>query len=175
MNLNIKIIKEIIYKLTEGKIELVKDEEYSEIKEDIFFKNVTLITIKEQISKDIDIPTVRSNLEKILSNIELIKENKQKIYSILLIFSELATNMIKHANGGIFSMYVMSNSVIMEFNDEGPGINLEKIPYVTLTYYSSKEDSLGYGFSICSALADKIYINTSEKGTNILTTLHINK
>lgn len=173
MNSNIKLIKEIIYKLTEGKIELVRYDEYIEIKHNLINKNPSLVVIKENISKDFDVPYVRANLEKIISNIEHLKNNPQKIYNILLVFTELATNMIKHANGGIFSINVFPNIIIMEFNDDGKGINLDKIPYVTLTTYSSKEDSLGYGFSICSALANKIYINTSEKGTNILVIFNI--
>ncbi|MCX7870785.1 MAG: ATP-binding protein [bacterium] len=173
MNSNIKLIKEIIYKLTEGKIELVRYDEYIEIKHNLINKNPSLVVIKENISKDFDVPYVRANLEKIISNIEHLKNNPQKIYNILLVFTELATNMIKHANGGIFSINVFPNIIVMEFNDDGKGINLDKIPYVTLTTYSSKEDSLGYGFSICSALANKIYINTSEKGTNILVIFNI--
>ena len=173
MNSNIKLIKEIIYKLTEGKIELVRYDEYIEIKHNLINKNPSLVVIKENISKYFDVPYVRANLEKIISNIEHLKNNPQKIYNILLVFTELATNMIKHANGGIFSINVFPNIIVMEFNDDGKGINLDKIPYVTLTTYSSKEDSLGYGFSICSALANKIYINTSEKGTNILVIFNI--
>ncbi|MGB9638583.1 MAG: ATP-binding protein [bacterium] len=173
MNVNMKLIKELIYKLTEGKIELVKYDEYIEIKHTIINQNQLLIFIKENIVKDFDIPYIRSNLEKVLNNIELLKNNTQKIYNILLIFTELATNMIKHANGGIFIINIFNKIILMEFNDDGKGINLEKIPYVTLTNYSSKEDSLGYGFSICSALANKIYINTSEKGTNILVIFNI--
>lgn len=173
MNSNIKLIKEIIYKLTEGKIELVRYDEYIEIKHNLINKNPSLVVIKENVSKDFDVPYVRANLEKIISNIEHLKNNPQKIYNILLVFTELATNMIKHANGGIFSINVFPNIIVMEFNDDGKGINLDKIPYVTLTTYSSKEDSLGYGFSICSALANKIYINTSEKGTNILVIFNI--
>lgn len=168
MNSNIKLIKELIYKLTEGKIELVRYNEYIKIKNTIINQNQLLVFIKENISKDFDIPYIRSNLEKVLSNIEHLKNNLQKTYNLLLIFTELATNMIKHANGGIFTINIFNKIILMEFNDDGKGINLEKIPYVTLTNYSSKEDSLGYGFSICSALANKIYINTSEKGTNIL-------
>ncbi len=173
MNSNIKLIKETIYKLTEGKIELVRYDEYIEIKHNLINQNPSLVIIKENISKNLDVPTVRANLEKIISNIEHFKNNYKKIYNILLVFSELATNMIKHANGGTFSLNVFPNTIIMEFNDNGKGINLDKIPYVTLTTYSSKEDSLGYGFSICSALANKIYINTSEKGTNVLVIFNV--
>ncbi len=168
MNSNMKLIKEIIYKLTEGKIEIVRYDEYIEIKHNLTHKNPLLVIIKESIYQDFDVPYIRANLEKIISNIEHLKNNPQKIYNILLVFSELATNMIKHATGGIFSINIFPNIIVMEFNDNGKGINLDKIPYVTLTTYSSKEDSLGYGFSICSTLANKIYINTSEKGTNIL-------
>jgi len=174
MNTNLKLIKEIIYKLTEGKIELVRYDEYIQIKHNLISQSSSLVVIKENILKDFDVSYSRSNLEKILINIEKLKNNPKKIYHLLLVFSELATNMIKHANGGTFTLNIYPNLILMEFNDEGSGINLDKIPYVTLTTYSSKEDSLGYGFNICSTLANKIYINTSEKGTNILVIFNIN-
>ena len=174
MNTNLKLIKEIIYKLTEGKIELVRYDEYIQIKHNLISQSSSLVVIKENILKDFDVSYSRSNLEKILINIEKLKNNPKKIYHLLLVFSELATNMIKHAKGGTFTLNIYPNLILMEFNDEGSGINLDKIPYVTLTTYSSKEDSLGYGFNICSTLANKIYINTSEKGTNILVIFNIN-
>jgi len=174
MDTNLKLIKEIIYKLTEGKIELVRYDEYIQIKHNLINQNSLLMVIQENISKDFDIPYIRSNLEKIISKIEKLKDNPKKVYNLLLVFSELATNMIKHAKGGTFTLNIYSNLILMEFNDEGSGINLDKIPYVTLTTYSTKEDSLGYGFNICSTLANKIYINTSEKGTNILVIFNTN-
>ncbi|MFN3478065.1 MAG: ATP-binding protein, partial [bacterium] len=94
--------------------------------------------------------------------------DSKKIYNILLVFTEFSTNMLKHARGGIFLVYIISDGIYMVFNDAGEGIDIEKIPYIALSNYSTAEDSLGFGFSICIHLCNSIGIATDKKGTSIL-------
>ncbi|MFN3996064.1 MAG: ATP-binding protein, partial [bacterium] len=120
-----------------------------------------------RIITDEDIYSVRHKLQEFLVN-NISDIDPKKIYNILLVFTEFSTNMLKHAKGGIFLVHILSNGIYMIFNDRGEGIDIEKIPYIALSNYSTAEDSLGFGFSICIHLCNSIGIATDKEGTSIL-------
>lgn len=163
--MDIKMVNELLLRATKGKLCLNTKEEIQKIIQDLEKKSLQYFSYN--IFNDEDIYFVRHKFEKFLiENFPGI--NPKKIYDILLVFTEFSTNMLKHAKGGIFIAYILSNGIYMVFNDSGEGIDIEKIPYIALSNYSTAEGSLGFGFSICIHLCNSIGIATDEKGTSII-------
>lgn len=163
--MDIKSINELLLKTTKGKFKLYEEEELKTIVENIkkFAEPLLSISI---LDKE-DVYNVRQKLREILLSYLPNIEDK-KMYSILLVFTEFATNMVKHAGGGSFSIYNLKEGIYMFFEDKGKGISIEKVPYITLANYSTIEGSLGFGFSICIQLCDLIQMKTNSYGTSIL-------
>ncbi|MCS7165345.1 MAG: ATP-binding protein [Candidatus Calescibacterium sp.] len=168
--MDIKYVKELLFNLTKGKFMLFTKEEFkSKIS---YLRQKANLSFYFDIRKDEDIYNTRHEVEKIIKdNFQNIDE--LKVYHILLVFTELSTNIIKHAINGSFEIYIFNEGVYMAFRDSGPGISIDKIPYITLPNYSRLEDSLGFGFNICIELSHSIEMETSSEGTNIIVYMEI--
>ncbi len=165
------VIKEMLLNFTNGKMVLLEKNDFWQIVDKVRSKSTA--SKNASITSEKDVYDVRHELQNFISQkIEKIKD-KINVYNILLVFTEFSTNMIKHALGGDFYSYFTDNEFYMLFKDKGKGINLDKIPYMILSNYSSLEDSLGFGFTICLKLSDSIWIETSQEGTSILVLLKI--
>lgn len=168
--MDIKTVKEMLLKITNGKFRLYNRDEFNE--NIVMIKNETIDSISFNIEKDIDVYQARGKVENFVKQ-KLNNIDDQKLYNILLIFTELATNMIKHANSGTAEVLIKDRDLYMIFIDKGNGISLDRIPYIALSSYSSVEDSLGFGFTICIALSDSIVMQTSSEGTNIIVNIKL--
>lgn len=163
--MDIKIVNELLLRATEGKLLLNTKEEIQKVIQDL--RKKSLQCFSHNILNDEDIYFVRHKFEDFLrDNVPAL--NPKKLYDILLVFTEFSTNMLKHAKNGVFISYILSNGIYMIFIDKGEGIDIEKIPYIALSNYSTAEGSLGFGFSICIHLCNSIVIATDKKGTSIV-------
>lgn len=163
-NMDIKSVRELLIKATNGKFKISDRESFEKNLDNIKIHSSSSYIF--EINEDKDIFNIRHNLQELIKNNFQIEE--KKIYNILLVFTELATNIIKHAIKGVVEVYISNQGIYMVFRDQGNGIDIEKIPYIALSNYSSLEDSLGFGFTICINICDLIDMETSKEGTNIL-------
>jgi len=161
--MDISTINKILHKITQGKFKIHEKDSFDSYIDKI--KNNSKLIFYFFIKTDEDVFNSRNKLRNVL---EELKIDTLKTYNILLVFTELATNIVKHAVEGYASVYLNDDGLYMIFIDKGKGINLEKIPFITLSNYSTIEGSLGFGFNICIELCNSIDMYTSSNGTSII-------
>ena len=100
---------------------------------------------------------------------EMIGFDKNAIDEIILVVSELASNIIRHAGGGTLTFSQITKSgrsgISIEALDRGPGID---DPEKVFTDGYSSAGSLGYGFGTVNRLMDEVDITsnpTASSGT----------
>ncbi|MCQ4086199.1 HD domain-containing phosphohydrolase [Saccharibacillus sp. JS10] len=92
----------------------------------------------------------------------------KRIMQVKLAVSEAATNLLKHALGGEVSIFTQEDALQILICDEGSGISLHELPKTfVVSGYSSKR-SLGRGFGVMYASADRMFLYTNSSGTKIL-------
>lgn len=87
---------------------------------------------------------------------------------LLLVFSEAATNMLKHAGGGTYRVGRDDSCVQVILSDHGPGIDLRQLPSATLVTGFSTTQTLGMGFTLMLELADRLLLSSDPQGTLLL-------
>ncbi|WP_120190711.1 ATP-binding protein [Ammoniphilus oxalaticus] len=90
--------------------------------------------------------------------------DKQKV---LVSVSELARNVLVHANGqGFIESKILKDSLCITVVDQGPGIlNIEEILRCAEV---KSETGLGLGLNGVKRLMDEFYVETGEGGTKII-------
>ncbi len=96
--------------------------------------------------------------------------NEHDCEQIAIVVTELATNLIKHANGGTIKLAHISDltqtGIQIESEDKGPGIVRA---YDSLADGYSLSNGLGYGLGTVNRLMDDLHIiSPSEGGTRIV-------
>ncbi|MEJ8304157.1 HD domain-containing phosphohydrolase [Saccharibacillus sacchari] len=92
----------------------------------------------------------------------------KRIMQVKLAVSEAATNLLKHALGGEVTAFAREGSLQVLVHDEGSGIALYELPKTfVVSGYSSKR-SLGRGFGLMYASADRMFLYTNSEGTCLL-------
>lgn len=113
------------------------------------------------IEKPEDVGACRRLVEDILSGYSL---KPKEIRQNLLAVSEAATNVVKHAGAGKFTVLHGSGLLKLVFSDRGPGMPFNKIPHLVFFAGFSTKLSLGFGFSLMYQCTDKLLLHTSEPG-----------
>lgn len=80
---------------------------------------------------------------------------------------EATTNAIKHAGGGEASLYRQQDGLMFVISDNGPGIEALSLPDVALTRGFSTAGTLGMGYKLMIANADRVYLATGPDGTTV--------
>ncbi|WP_245149634.1 ATP-binding protein [Peptoniphilus raoultii] len=108
-----------------------------------------------------DLFSVKNFIEKTLKKLNTYIDDKDLLFDIKLILSELVVNGALHGNCSdshkkvYLKVMIDSQSIIIIVRDEGEGIDIEEI----------KCDSLscsGRGLMIVEALTDKLILNNNE-------------
>ncbi|MCL4531982.1 MAG: ATP-binding protein [Actinobacteria bacterium] len=88
---------------------------------------------------------------------------ERAVEEIILVVSELATNLVKHAGGGVLTLTPLSSpdGIEIESLDGGPGIPL---PGPAIADGFSTAGSLGYGLGTVNRLMDNLEITTPPNG-----------
>ncbi|WP_172249648.1 ATP-binding protein [Saccharibacillus deserti] len=89
----------------------------------------------------------------------------KRIRQIKLAASEAATNVLKHALGGEVTLFVREHALQVLVRDDGSGIALHELPKTFAVSGCSSKKSLGRGFGVMYASADRIFLHTDAKGT----------
>lgn len=92
----------------------------------------------------------------------------KRLMQVKLAVSEASTNLLKHALGGKVSVFAHEGALQVLVRDEGSGIALHELPKTFVgSGYSSKR-SLGRGFGVMYASADRMFLHTDASGTQLL-------
>lgn len=87
---------------------------------------------------------------------------------LIVAAGEAITNAIKHAGGGTTSVHVGGECIWVRVMDHGPGIADLMLPRVVLERGYSTKPSLGMGYTLMLALADRLYLSTGPDGTTVV-------
>ncbi len=155
-----KTYRDIIFAVTHGKFLLVKESKLPfYVEEGRKIKEIT-------ISQSEDVGMARRVSKEVISELN---PSHQKIQQVLLCISEAATNIIKHAQKGIFSINKLDNSSIrFIFRDQGPGMDFNHLPSMLFFKGFSTQISLGCGFKLIYTIVDKMILSTSKHGTTVV-------
>jgi anti-sigma regulatory factor (Ser/Thr protein kinase) len=111
-----------------------------------------------------DVPRSRNFVSQYVENYCVTKSKME----VMVAVSEAATNLIKHATKGDITLFFNKDMFQVLITDNGPGIPLHELPKTILVSGYSSKRSLGKGFSLMSALSEKVTVYTSSAGTKVL-------
>ena len=152
-----KVYRDVIYAITQGRLNLISEQEMLKIYEAGELYQVFNLDSPEVIGK------VRKSItECIIQTLNVPKINKNHI---VLCVSEAATNAVKHAWGGMLQFRILNDRFRVIVNDQGPGMNYDTLPKMIFYDGFSTKVSLGYGFSLIYKFTDQIFLRTSNQGT----------
>jgi PAS domain S-box-containing protein len=80
---------------------------------------------------------------------------------------EALANAYKHAGGGSASLHRTPTGLVFVVTDSGPGIDALALPDVALVKGYSTAASLGMGYTLMLAFADRVYLATAPGGTTV--------
>ncbi len=154
------VYRDVIYAVTQGKLSLVGREEAPQ-----FMDKGELIS-EIQIGRVKDVTSLRKEVKRIISG--LFSEYQDSI-KVLLCISEAAANIIKHAGTGICVIRKLNDDTIrFIFEDQGPGMDFDRLPSMIFYKGFSTKISAGCGFSLIYGFADEIVLSTSKYGTTLI-------
>jgi anti-sigma regulatory factor (Ser/Thr protein kinase) len=114
-----------------------------------------------EIRKPSELSLARATLARILGDVE-------DLQGLLVAFSEGATNMLKHAGGGIYQVGKTHEKIQLILSDKGPGIDFRQLPKATLLAGFSTTQTLGFGFTLMMELTDRIFLSVTPDGTTLV-------
>lgn len=153
-----EIYRDIIYAATQRKLLLIP---YTEIREHCEGS----VLYSGQIVERADVSKCRKDIQSIFVQMG-VKQNI--LMSWLLAISELATNCIKHANGGRITVKQNHPHLYIIVEDEGPGFKLKNLPNMTLIAGYSTINSMGQGFNLMMKMAEQIMLSNTKKGATLI-------
>lgn len=116
------------------------------------------------IRKSADVPKTRAFTKEILEQYPV----DISTMKVLVAISEAASNIIKHATGGSFSVYKKEGTLQFLLSDKGSGIPLHELPKaILISGYSSKR-SLGRGYNLIANYSNGMQIYSCSEGTSLL-------
>ncbi len=153
--------KNLLSIVTKGRLMLLPDDElYLLIR-----SHERMLT--QPIRQPADFARLRQSLRDVLSPFGI---SKRRLTHFLVAVSEAATNALTHGCDGNADVYLSREERICRvlLCDKGAGIRLSQLPQAMLVNGYSTRDSLGAGFHLMMAYADKIFLNSSPDGTKIV-------
>lgn len=153
-----QIYRDVIRAVTQGRLLLARHNEIGQYLDERAFHSGM------EISRPHDVSKVRHLVRKALEGLSMSKQRKDRM---VLCVSEAATNVIKHVGEGEVRIYIGNNNIRTVISDEGPGIDVSRLPQLTLMKGFSTKISLGYGFNIMLDFLDHLIMSTS-KGTTLV-------
>ena len=150
-----RFYRKLLLALTRNKLSLVPDE--SEICVPDGLEKFS----EHEISGPEDLESIKSDVDGRLRGM---KVDESKVFDVVVSVSEAVSNVLKHAERGVFRGYASNDLCFVVVSDCGAGMRLNEIPLSVQKGRSSK-DSLGMGFSIMLELADLLYLCTGSDGT----------
>lgn len=156
-----RFCQEVVLAATGGRLSLLGKEEMEQELEG-YVPRTSL-----QLVSNASVPEARRLVEGLAQELGM---SEEAIHDAALCASEAATNVLKHAGRGWMSVGAdpESTTLVIYFEDHGPGLDTESIPKATLMKGFSTSVSLGLGFPILLELMDQVAFFTSPGGTQLM-------
>ncbi|WLR52670.1 hypothetical protein LC040_07195 [Bacillus tianshenii] len=155
-----KVYRDVMYAATQKQFLLADNKE-------INAHSTGEVLFKHEILEMSDIGSCRERAKVILIEQGI---DSIRIMSICLVISEIATNVIKHADKGILTFIEDNGYYKMIVEDYGRGFSLEDLPNTILMAGYSTKKSLGQGFKLVLKIAENVLLYTSPIGSKLLVT-----
>lgn len=95
--------------------------------------------------------------------------DNERSHDLVTAIGEAGMNAVRHAGGGIAQLGKGADgSIQVWIEDNGAGINLERIPRATLERGFSYAGTLGHGFWLMLNTIDRLYLLTGPEGTTVV-------
>ncbi|MGC5326591.1 ATP-binding protein [Brevibacillus sp. SYSU BS000544] len=160
--------KSLLQIFTNGKLELIQDQELYEL----FLKSEKVDSCLIRVAEDLK--TVRNTLQNLLLTYGM--EHRQ-ILPLTVAVNEAATNTLLHGQGDRIDFYVSPQEMVCRvvIYDQGKGLQLYQLQRIALKQGYTTRNSLGAGFHAMLTFADKVLINSSLQGTKVVLEIRIEK
>jgi PAS domain S-box-containing protein len=159
-----RLLKEMLASVTGGRLILCDDR--SELPE-----HLMLVTAPDEPSTiDLDKPMLRWLRHRALDAARQAGMDKERMGKLVTAVNEAAMNAIVHAGGGTATVEVdpQSGTVQVWVEDAGPGFDMSRLPKATLDRGFTTAGTLGHGFKLVLATADKVWLLTGPTGTTLV-------
>ncbi|MET3683606.1 anti-sigma regulatory factor (Ser/Thr protein kinase) [Alkalibacillus flavidus] len=153
-----EIYREAMYASSQHKFLLINRNELKDISTGEFLTS-------HYIYEHHDITLCRQKVAKSLEAFQLSDQEKQ---GWLLVVSEIATNVLKHAKSGHMMVVKDDDEIKVVIEDDGDGFNLKNLPNLILLSGFSTHRSLGQGFTLVMKIVDRFYLYTTPYGSSII-------
>lgn len=87
---------------------------------------------------------------------------------VMCAVGEALTNACKHGGATRYQVFLHDNLVQVLVADNGPGIDFRALPRAALVQGYSTSDTLGAGFTVMLAVAERMLIETGATGTTVV-------
>jgi PAS domain S-box-containing protein len=88
---------------------------------------------------------------------------------------EATSNACKHAGGGTASLHESDGQLFFVVADNGPGIDTANLPDVALVRGYTTTGTLGMGYKLMMASAERVYLATGSDGTVVAVEMRLHK
>lgn len=149
---------------TDGKLVVTGEEEIEKLKGEIIDR--------WELNGLQEVPLVRS---QVADRAGAAGMEEDKIDDFMLCVGEMLTNACKHAGGGVATMYRVADGLLLKVTDRGPGIEALALPDVALRRGYSTASSLGMGYKLIIALADRVFLATGPGGTTVAVEMKLHR
>lgn len=159
----ITFFQDVLHSVTQGRFLLLSDP----------CEMINLIKKNPCLTMPLETPLDSSLLRRDVQAVVCDWNPEIRIDDLITSMTEAATNTIKHGDGGYAKVYLNDEKreVQVLIVDNGSGISVGSIAKATLAAGYSTKATLGFGFTMMLATADKVAMVTSARGTQILLTV----
>ena len=92
----------------------------------------------------------------------------ERINDLVTAVGEATMNAVTHAHDGVAHIRVDGNEVQVWIEDQGGGIEMNRLPEATLRHGHSTAGTLGHGFKMMLQTTDRLWLLTGLNGTTVV-------
>ncbi len=124
------------------------------------------LLVRCRVDRETDLAMCRARLKGLCATRGVTGD---RLRDTLLATGEALTNGLVHAGGASMEVRTQPSRLQVWIRDQGTGIGVRLLPFVLLTRgFSTRVASLGMGFAMMRAFADRLYLCTDAKGTVVV-------
>jgi CheY-like chemotaxis protein len=113
-----------------------------------------------------------ASLRRLRGNIRLAAEYQglsfERGHDLLTASGEVAMNAVVHGQNGRARVHSGEGTVQVRVEDQGKGIDMQRLPRATLERGYSTAGTLGHGFYLVLATVDRTWLLTGKNGTTVV-------